>query len=413
MDLEKDLANQVWKLILEQPFYGFFLAEVNKSFVPENSKTVPTACVAAHRGSCNVQLLLNEKFWTNLNEGERRFILKHEINHIMYEHIYGSWEWLVGAEKMLGNMAMDMFINQNLDYKVNMPKGGMLPDTYPNLKLKWGEGTEYYFKELQKAKEEKAESAKRGENDGKGTSGDKGFDKMLENEPQDWHKEWESITQGMGESEKDMLKKQIQQAIEAAVEETEKSRGEVPAHLKDLVKKALIKKQPIANWRTLFRQFMGKSQLVESYRTRKRENVRFPDSPANRHKFKQKIVFCIDESGSMSERELQEANSELYHVWKAGCAVTIVHWDSQVHHVEEYQGKLECIRHCGGGTMASCAIQWVNEHKNNYDVAIVATDGYIESNPLRSNVPMIWLITSEGNMQFDHHATKLKMNASE
>ena len=30
---------------------------------------------------------------------------------------------------------------------------------------------------------------------------------------------------------------------------------------------------------------------------------------------------------SMSERELMEANSELHHVWKAGAAVTIVHWD--------------------------------------------------------------------------------------
>ena len=193
-----------------------------------------------------------------------------------------------------------MFINQNLDYKDAMPQGdmaGQLPDTYPGLNLKWGEGTEYYFTELLKAKQKKQQSE--GKNGGKGTSGDKKFDQLLENEEnmENWHKGWESITSGMSETEKEMLKKQIQQALENAVDETEKSRGDIPAYLKDLVKKRLERKPAIANWRAIFRQFMGKSQLQEHFRTRKRENTRFPDAPANRYKFKQKIVFCIDESG--------------------------------------------------------------------------------------------------------------------
>lgn len=115
----------------------------------------------------------------------------------------------------------------------------------------------------------------------------------------------------------------------------------------------------------------------------------------------------------MSERELMEANSELHHVWKAGAAVTIVHWDTIPHHVEEYKGKLEIVRHCAGGTHASSAIQWVNEHRNDYDVCIIATDGYIESDPLRCSVPTMWLITSNGNMEFNHHGKKVKMNPAD
>lgn len=106
MDLEKDLAQQIWELILEHPFYGFFSAELIKDFVPKDHE-IKTACVTGHKGSCNIQMLFNEDFWSKLNSKEKKFIIKHEICHVMFEHIYGSWEWLVANERMLGNVAMD------------------------------------------------------------------------------------------------------------------------------------------------------------------------------------------------------------------------------------------------------------------------------------------------------------------
>src|SRR6478736_9055045 len=98
-DRERELASIIIDLLTREDlmFYGYFLAEVNKGF---NDK-IPTACVAKHPSSSNIELLFNPKFWDERGESEkirrneqRMFLLLHEICHVIYEHVQGAWDWL-------------------------------------------------------------------------------------------------------------------------------------------------------------------------------------------------------------------------------------------------------------------------------------------------------------------------------
>lgn len=87
MDYEKSLTELAWELVIDEPFYGLFLTELNKRFVDDNSR-IPTACVATAPDSINVSLLINKGFWKDYlkNDSQRKYVLMHELLHVIYEH---------------------------------------------------------------------------------------------------------------------------------------------------------------------------------------------------------------------------------------------------------------------------------------------------------------------------------------
>jgi predicted metal-dependent peptidase len=161
-------------------------------------------------------------------------------------------------------------------------------------------------------------------------------------------------------------------------------------------------------------------QIYESYiylkeikQTKKRPNFRFEDAPSNRYKNKVKIVVGVDSSGSVSERELEEFFGQIKHMWKAGVKVDVCIWDTNVHLEYEYKGENKFERVCQGGTYASSFIEYVNKHKRkkNWTCAINLTDGYIENEPSKCKLPMLWVITNEGSTSFKHKGKKIKMKS--
>lgn len=80
MDFDKSLNNLCWDLVIDEPFYGLFLTELNKRFVDD--KSMPTACVAKAPDSINVSLLINKTFWRDelKNDKQRKYIILHEVN---------------------------------------------------------------------------------------------------------------------------------------------------------------------------------------------------------------------------------------------------------------------------------------------------------------------------------------------
>lgn len=322
----------------------------------------------------------------------------------------------VRTDRLIDNIACDITINQFCDLKHERPSDGMFIDKFPELKLKPMESTQYYYEELLKAKQKKENS--NGKEDSKagpkgnqrGTSGSKLLDQMLDNQPEDWHASWKEMTEGMNDLEKKLLEKQIQSSIREVVEQIEKQRGEIPAHLKDMVARAFEVNKPIVSWKTLFRQFIGSSMDYDPYKTRKRPNLRFEDAPVVKKHPKVRGIFAIDQSGSMGEHDVAEGNSELYHIWKAGAKIDIAEWDCECNPAREYKGKLEYERVKGGGTRLGCAIEYVNEHKKDYNFAVFFTDGYIESDIPVCKIPCLILITSNGCTELNTKHKILKMN---
>ena len=86
-------------LLLKEPYYGFFLLQLNKIW---DSKRVPTAGVS--KNGINYQLCINEEFWISLSEQHRIGLLKHELLHIAFGHLTIYFKF---SDKKLANIAMD------------------------------------------------------------------------------------------------------------------------------------------------------------------------------------------------------------------------------------------------------------------------------------------------------------------
>lgn len=428
MDHEKSLQDIIFEMLCDSNymFYGLFLAELNKGF----SDDFPTACVSKHKTSSNINLTIGKKFWekTLYNNSRKKAILIHELEHVVREHL-SEFSSGMFPNKYIANIAMDISINQCITEELprtdeNGEKCGVYIEDFPELKLELDKSSLYYYNKLMEAKQKKEDC--KGNKDSKnpnkckgnklGTSGSKALDEILDNiedgELDDWHKTWEELKEGMGEKELEILNKEIQERIMRIAEETQKLRGNIPVHIQNAIRNNFDNKKPIISWKTLFNRFVGSTITTEIRQTRKRPNFRFEDAPSNKYKNKVKIVVGMDSSGSVSDHELEEFFGQVKHMWKAGVKVDVCIWDTNVHLEYEYKGENKWERVCQGGTYASSFIEYVNKNnkKKHWTCAINLTDGYIETEPINCNLPMLWVITKDGSTGFKHKGKKIKLN---
>lgn len=349
-------------------FYGLFLSEIQKVIMEHPQ--VPTACIATDKDSQS-KMIINPKFWEGLKEKEQFFILAHECVHYMHSHFLLHE---MGWDKELINIATDLSINSRLmkyNSKVlDIPRNekgeptGLLPGySYLELNLEEDKDTKYYYDILKEAKEKKEQSKQKGEDsmagpegNSKGTSGCKQLDEHLDNnEAKEMHITWDELTEGMTATEKEVMKRNIQNQVEKLVEEYEKSRGSLPAELKDYLKTKIIVTKPVVSWKNIFRQFAAKSISKDIKSTRNRPNRRFGSKfPATKYKYNTSIICGVDQSGSMSNYDIEQCNNEIYHMWKADSKVEQFPWDGEALEPKEYKGELTFERCLNGGKLMLC-----------------------------------------------------------
>lgn len=334
----------------------------------------------------------------------------------------------------VANIAMDISINQTITEELPRKdekgvKCGVYIEDFVEMKLAKDQSTLYYYTEFQKAKEEKKKSKGKGQDskagpkgNGNGTSGCKEADELFDAIEQgtfiglgrsgDWHGLWKELTAGMGDKEKDLMRKEIQEMTRRVAEETQKLRGNVPSHIANAIKEDFGNRPPVISWRTLFNRFVGSTLTTEIYQTRKRPNFRFEDAPSNKYKNKVRIVVGYDSSGSVSDGEIREFFGQIRHMWRAGVKVDICVWDYEAEDVFTYKGENTYKRTKSGGTRASSFTEYVNKNKTKYNwtCAIGMTDGFVEETVTDCKIPLLWVITPSGNMLFKNRAKKIKLN---
>lgn len=99
VDKSESLSKVSKELLLKEPYYGFFLLQLNKIW---DNKRVPTAGVS--KQGINYQLAINEDFWESLSQEHRTGLLKHELLHIAFGHLSMYFKF---SDKRLANVAMD------------------------------------------------------------------------------------------------------------------------------------------------------------------------------------------------------------------------------------------------------------------------------------------------------------------
>ena len=390
MNRQDSLSKTSKDLMLKEPYYGFFLLMLHKSW----SDQLPTAGVC--KNGINFQLMINEKFWTDLSEDHKLGLLKHELLHIAFQHLT---TFTMFSDKKMANIAMDMEINQYIN-GYWLPEGGIDINDYGDLNLDRKAGSRYYYDKLKQAQQDKKDT---------GSCGDDNMDKLLDSMEQgqgtvmigpasgrDGDKEvnipdheWEEF-EDMPDAEKKLIEKQIQRVMSEAKEQTIKKRGYVPGEISGLIKLDEVI-APKFNWKAYIRRFTGISTKIFTRKVRRKENKRYSDNPGLKIKMRQNMLVGIDTSGSVCDSELEEFINEIHHLYKAGVNVTIVQCDTQIQSIKNYDGKFELEVSGRGGTYFEPVLELFNERRE-FTSLIYFTDGEAWTD-MKPRKPVLWVLS--------------------
>ena len=369
-----DLIKSIKQLMIESPFYGLFLMNMNKEY----SDSVPTAAVVLE--GINTKLLVNKEFWNHHKDEEQMAILIHESLHICFQHLLMADSF---PNQFIANIAHDMEVNC---YVQNLPSDAVTVESVNKefgLSLKPKMGSKWYYDELEKLKKEDPEKYKK-----------------LEEayNPLDDHGSWKDLS-SLDSATKKIIKNQVEHHIKETAKSVHKMRGKIPAGLEAIVSELLTPKPPIFNWKAYFRRLLSNSYETYTKKSRRKESKRFPGNSGIKVKSKHHILVGVDTSGSVSDKELSEFFGEINHIYKAGGQVTVCECDAAIQRIYSYKGKFDGKITGRGGTDFKPMVDYYNANRKKYSVMVIFSDGYAPINELKPMQQLMWVITSNGCRQ--------------
>ncbi len=300
------------------------------------------------------------KFFMDLDQEERIFLLLHETMHCAYLH---------GVRKPAGacpdkwNIACDHVINlQLIERGFKMPKVGLADPKYR------GMSSEEVYKLLP-------------DNPGKPSMPD--------------------LIEGDGdpaEMEKEMAEILVRAAIQSKVSQDKP--GTIPGEIEIFLNRLLNPKLP---WNRILQKYL-QAFAKNDYTFRKPNRRFFPEHhlPSLYSESLMNIAIAVDTSGSVSDEDflrfVTETNSILRMMKPE--KITLIQFDTEIKSVDEVRNVHELMRvkFTGrGGTLINPVLDWVNTNKP--QLLLVFSDGGFYFYTETSKVPVLWLI--HDNQQFN------------
>lgn len=379
------------KMLIKEPFYGLLLMSLNKQ-TTEDDEVIETAGV--YKQGLGYGIMINTKWFGGLTEEEGIAVCKHEAMHIFLGHLTTFDDMFPNHQ--LANISNDLVINQMLD---GLPEDVItyegMSQRYPGIQP--NEGSLYYYKYILAHQPLNNNGGGNGSGEGEGNefTGQGGSEGLGKNAGS--HKHWKDF-EDLSDAEKELIEEAANGILKHAAEQCEKMRGTIPGEFKEKIDELFAVKKEVFNWKAYFRRLLGTAVEYWLKSTRKKPSKRFDDAPGFKHKHKHNILVAMDTSGSVSNEELQDFFSEIYHVWKAGAHVDVLEYDAKVNRVWEYKGKLpEAVTGRGGTDWKRSAYEWWFPRRRNYSAFITFTDGYDDYN-VTSKIPnAIFIVTSNGD----------------
>jgi len=371
-----DLNIHVARLLMNEPFFAALSRRVDK----RPTQGIPTAGVLVNPHTAQFEMLYNPNFFAKLSDAERRDIIKHEMYHIIFEHLTGRRP--VGENNRLWNFATDLAINSHLS---NLPEGCLKPGFDDFADFPSGQTAEWYMEKLkQKMKENQDEE---GDGEGKGQPGN--GDGLGDGGQFDSHEGWGQADATTQEIAKERLKESMRKAAEEASRSN--SWGTIPSSIRQEIMKKL---SGTVDWKKVLRYFVKTSQRANKATTIKKINRRYPYiHPGRKTNRQAKIAISIDQSGSVSDSMLQAFFAELNKLSDLA-EFTVIPFDSTVAEDSVYtwkkgeKKKWERVRF--GGTDFNPPTDYVNERA--FDGHIVLTD-MCAPKPKPSKCQRMWMTT--------------------
>ena len=394
-----DIDPHIIALMFNEPFYAGVLRGVTKTC----TKAIPTAGVLAKDG--DLKMWYNPGFMHSLTDLQTRGLLKHEAMHLALMHT--TTRRL--EPHNVHNYAADLAINSNIAEE-ELPEGGLIPGKefgaltdeqkekmsedaqarYDRMSqfvadLPKGLSTEEYFARLMQDEQMKEDMEQQ---EGDGEEGMPGMDD---------HNGWDNMT----EEEKELAAAKVKQAVaQAAKECDEKGKwGSVPAEVQSEIRRLVSGEIP---WQAVLKKFVGFTKRSVRSTSWSKINKKNPMiMPGARKKTEASIAVYLDQSGSVSDRELELLFGELQSLAKR-VEFTTFHFDTQVDESSETVWKkgrhTDAHRTRCGGTDFNCVSKHVHKNKGRFDGYLVLTDGWA-SNPGPSRLKRGWVITTNGDVQ--------------
>ena len=347
---------------------------------------------------------------------QRLGILKHEMLHIIYGHIF-RFPNQDNIDNHKANIACDCAINQEINPK-HLPNGAIYPkiieDDFKkkgiNIIIPKNLNAEQYY-DLLVDNKESAENTDTGESEDTGTEGTESTenteDKSSEvsdssdssegqskengsskpkdiyedlwNEENDNHNMWGDCGEEGEENETNEEIKRVvtKRLIESAAE---KSRGNLPNNISEFI--TMWDKKPKVSWKKVLKN-LASNKSIKKRNTIMKRSRRFPDrSDIYGYTRDKEFTICVvlDVSGSMSNDEIKNGLIEIEDIAKLTSSdIKIIQVDVAVQEISTFISKKDFHRSSNGGTEILPGPKWIKENKIKCDSIVVISDMYIES----------------------------------
>jgi predicted metal-dependent peptidase len=393
------------QVYMSDPFLGQISMEVTKVIDPN----VPTAYVGLRRDSrqnYEVIMGISPKFFRSLTEAQRVGVIRHELYHIIFQHIF-SRASSDPNDQRLQNWATDMAINSIIG-KENLPELCLLPGHRPMdpktgkpitgpyaefiEKAKPNEASDYYFEELKRIRDEERE---------KNGGGSNSID--ISNSPldsMDDHNGWGNLPEEIAEQLRGKLKDMVERAAKNA--ERNNNWGSTPAYIQELIRKMISKE---IDWRSILKNFIGRSRSQERISTVRKINKKLPYIyPGVKRPLHANFVCFIDQSGSMSDQDIALMFGELQSL-SSLIEIDTYHFDTQIdedsHRKWRKNDPFPPLRTRCGGTDFQAVADFCNRPNNRgrWSGVIILTDGYAPVMGQIVGSKVLWVVTETGTME--------------
>lgn len=334
-------------LLMHQPFWGILVTRLIMKEVSDED-WLPTAATDGRH------LYYNPEFISKLTPQQLIFVLAHEVQHCVYDHMSRR----NGRLKRLWNVAADFVIN----YELVESKIGDMPTKEPIKAL-------YDVKYANKCAEEvyellldDPESEKYAE-----------FDVHME--------QGDGLGTGMTQEEWDALSREFKQAVLQAAKSCDA--GQLPAGIKRMIKDLT---EPQMSWKEMLN--LSIKSLVKNDYTWTRPSKRSIGSnvylPSMKHDDTIDVVVSIDTSGSMTNDMIRDLLSEVKGIMEQFTDFKVQVWtfDTKVYGHQVYtecDGIENYEPEGGGGTEFACNWEYMKENEIVPNTFIMFTDGYNNS----------------------------------
>ena len=393
-NLSTHLINFLWN----EPFYSRILRSLEKV----ETDIIPTAGVSCENG--NITLFWNREFLAGLTNKKMLGLLKHECLHLVFGHTSERRR----DPHLIWNYSTDLAINSTIPEE-ELPDGGLIPGveipleenqkekmtddqikTYEGLSkliasLPRNKTSEYYFEKLSKSRD--MQQMVKDESEGEGFF--LGFDD---------HEGWDSLS----EDEKEVMHAKIKEVIkEAAKEANSRNWGSVSHELRTEIMQMISSE---IKWESLLRRFCGFTKRDDRRSSVRKLNKKYMGiHPGYKKIYKPAIAVYIEESGSVSDEEIQKFYAELdnlsnkteFHVYKFDFSV-----DEKSSFIWKKRKNVKPVRNLTGGTCFKSVTNHANKNKKKFDAYIILTDGAAPKPPPSFAMRRCWVLASNCNLAF-------------